>query len=153
MKYYYPAIFRPKPHNSDGYDVKVVDIGGCLTHGDDVAECMWMAQDAIGIMLEGVAEADYPVPSKIPDVSCPAGSFVSFVCFDKTLYDETSKARVRRAVLSADNPIKELLERRRLKIKELADALGAPYRTVQDWSAGVSKPPAWVLNLILDRVL
>ena len=40
-----------------------------------------------------------------------------------------------------------------LNLKELSDILGAPYRTVQDWNAGKSKPPEWVMSLILDRVL
>lgn len=149
MKYYYPAIFRPKSHIPEGYDLNVVDIEGCLTHGDDIAECMEMAQDAIAVMLEDVSEKDYPVPSDIKDVDIsayPAGSFVSYVCFDSSL-------STRAAILNADNPIKELLTRRNLKPKQFSEMLNCPYRTCQDWALGKSKPPRWVLNLILDKVL
>lgn len=147
MKYYYPAIFRPKAHNPEGYDLRVVDVDGCLTHGDSIPECMEMAQDAIAVMLEDVPAKDYPVPSKLLDVDIsnyPTGSFVAYVCFDENV-------SARNAILNADNPIKELLNRRGLKIKQLSDSLDCPYRTVQDWAAGKSNPPRWVLNLIVDK--
>ena len=66
---------------------------------------------------------------------------------------EQAEANNRTAIEKAENPIKELRSRQGLSIKELSDILGAPYRTVQDWNAGKSKPPEWVMSLILDRVL
>lgn len=56
MKHFYPAIFRPKANNPTSYDVNVIDIPSVLTHGDNIFECMEMAQDAIGVMLEDVLE-------------------------------------------------------------------------------------------------
>lgn len=100
-------------------------------------------------MLEDIPEKDFPKPRRLQDVNIsdyPAGSFVSYVCFDSSL-------SIRAAVLSADNPIKELLNRKSLRIKDLSDILGAPYRTVQDWASGTNKPPAWALRLIIDKVL
>ena len=146
MKIYYPAVFMP---GVECYELEFPDIKGCFTQGDDVAECMTMAQKAIEFMLEDVAERDYPVPSDIKDIDIsayPAGSFVSYVCFDSSL-------STRAAILNADNPIKELLTRRNLKPKQFSEMLACPYRTCQDWALGKSKPPRWVLNLILDKVL
>ena len=40
----------------------------------------------------------------------------------------------------SENKVREARERAGLTIKQLADLLGAPYRTVQDWNAGKSKP-------------
>lgn len=154
MKHYYPAIFRLKGEGLPGYTLRLPDIPGCLTMGDDIAECMEMAQDAIGVMLEGVAESDYPKPSKPNDLDLseyPQDSFVSYVCFDKELYDAALGER--EAILRAENPIRELLNRRNMKIKQLSDLLSCPYRTCQDWSLGKSRPADWVLNLILDKVL
>ena len=96
MKYYYPAIFSPKGSGLEGYTLEFPDIPGCFTMGDDIDECMWMAQDAIGLMLDDVAEKDYPKPSHILDIDLskydrPEGSFVSFVCFDKEKYDADNK--------------------------------------------------------------
>ena len=36
-------------------------------------------------------------------------------------------------------------------MKKLADLLGAPYRTVQDWNAGRRMPPDWVQRLIIEK--
>lgn len=51
-----------------------------------------------------------------------------------------------------ESKIKEAREKARLSIKELADLLGAPYRTVQDWNAGRSKPVDWAERLILEKL-
>ena len=50
------------------------------------------------------------------------------------------------------NPIKEARIRAGLSIKELAELLGAPYRTVQEWNAGRSKPVEWAERLIIDKL-
>lgn len=52
----------------------------------------------------------------------------------------------------AESKIKEAREKAGLSIKELADLLGAPYRTVQDWNAGRSKPVDWAERLILEKL-
>ena len=51
-----------------------------------------------------------------------------------------------------DNPIKEARIRAGLSIKELAELLGAPYRTVQEWNAGRSKPVDWAERLIIEKM-
>lgn len=68
MKYVYPAIFEEAEEG--GYNVKVPDIPGTFTCGDDMADAILMAEDAIAMML-----ADYedekktvPAPSKIEDI-------------------------------------------------------------------------------------
>ena len=144
MKHYYPAIFRPKSNNPEGFDLIVPDIPGCFTHGDNMAECMWMAHEAVGCMLEDVEEKDYPKPSAIADVDItayPAGSFVSLVCFDKEKYDADSK-----------NPIESASSRVGLNIKQTAKLLGAPYRTVQNWFNGSHRPAPWVERLVVEKI-
>lgn len=39
-----------------------------------------------------------------------------------------------------------------LSIKGLADLLGAPYRTVQNWCDGSRVPPAWLQRLIVEKI-
>ena len=51
-----------------------------------------------------------------------------------------------------ENPIREARLKAGLSIKELADMLGAPYRTVQEWNAGRSKPVDWAERLILEKL-
>lgn len=51
-----------------------------------------------------------------------------------------------------DNAIKAARIKAGLSIKELAELLGAPYRTVQDWNAGRSKPVDWAERLIIEKL-
>lgn len=139
-KYYYPAIFQSCEEG--GYAVLVPDIQGCVSQGDDLAEAMWMASEAIGSMLEGMDEKDFPKASSVNDIdhSKYEGSFVTLVEFDKEAYD-----------LSC-NPIRAAREKAEMSIKELSDLLGAPYRTVQDWNSGKRTPPEWLQKLIIEKI-
>ena len=144
MKYYYPVIFCPPGDGIPGYELMVPDIPGCFSCGDDMDECRWMVQDAIGIMLEDVDEKDYPAPSAVGDIDlsdCPEGSFVEIVCFDKEEYDDACK-----------NPIKAASERAGLTIKQTAELLGAPYGTVENWFVGRRKPAPWMVRLIVKEI-
>ena len=147
MKYFYPAIFTPKGCGLKGYTLEFPDIPGCFTMGDDMAECKWMAQDAIGLMLDDIDEKDYPAPSKVSDIDLnnlpddyPEGSFVKIVCFDKEKYDADK------------NPIKTASENAGLNIKQIAELLGAPYNTVKSWFKGTHQPPQWATRLIVEKI-
>ena len=51
-----------------------------------------------------------------------------------------------------DNEIKKAREEAGLTIKELADLLGAPYRTIQKWNLGECKPPEWIERLVIKEI-
>ena len=112
--------------------------------GDDLDECHWMAQDALGLMLNDVEEKDYPVPSNVRDIDLsdsPEGSFVSLVCFDKEKYDADSK-----------NPIKAMSKHRGLNAAQTAKLLGAPYRKVRRWFNGTTRPSPWIERLVVEKI-
>ena len=48
-KYVYPAVFTPE--EAGKYSVYFPDIDGCYTCGDDLADGMEMAEDALALML------------------------------------------------------------------------------------------------------
>ena len=50
------------------------------------------------------------------------------------------------------NAIREAREKAGLNIKELAELLGAPYRTIQDWNAGRISPPEWIQRIIVAEI-
>lgn len=142
MKHYYPAVFEPAT-NDKGYVVTIPDIEGCFTQGDSIEECMWMAHEVIGCMLEDVEEKNYPTPNNIKNIDLSeyaADSFVTFVTFDKEQYDRDT------------NLIKSAREEAGLNIKQLAELLKAPYATVVDWNNGRRKPPAWLQSLIVEKI-
>lgn len=140
-RHYYPAIFEPAK-DIDGFVVTVPDIQGCLTQGKDLTKAMYWTVDAIGTMLDGVEEKDYPKPSKVEelDLSEYPDAFVNVIEFDPDKWKKTF------------NPIRKAREQAGMTIKELSNLLGAPYRTVQDWNSGERKPPTWLVKLIVEKI-
>lgn len=88
VKYYYPAVFETSQEG--GYTVTVPDIDGCFTEGETLERAMWMVQDAIGCMLEDVAEAAYPKASRVKDIDTSeyGDCFVTLVEFDRQVYEQ-----------------------------------------------------------------
>ena len=54
--------------------------------------------------------------------------------------------------LGGENRIREARIKAGLNIKQLADLLKAPYKTVQDWNAGRRTPPVWLQDLIIEKI-
>lgn len=151
MIYEYPAVF----YNDDGkVAFHFYDIESLHSFGDDLDEAILAAQELLGdYFCTGGSAMLYP-PTPLEQVAVKPLQVVKMIEADTDKYAaELEAMNERAAILNADNPIRELLNRKHMKIKELADLLGAPYRTIQDNSLGKSKPPRWVLNLILDKVL
>ena len=140
-KHFYPAIFEPA-EDINGFVVTVPDIEGCFTQGEDLTKAMYWAVDAIGTMLDGVEEKDFPKASKPEDLDLTEypGAIVNVIEFDPDKWKKTF------------NPIRKAREAAGMSIKELSNLLGAPYRTVQDWNSGVRKPPAWLVKLIVEKI-
>ena len=46
MKLTYPIVLIPFRDGSGGYTVEIPDLPGCVTEGRDMAEALFMAQDA-----------------------------------------------------------------------------------------------------------
>ena len=54
---------------------------------------------------------------------------------------------------SADEiSFKELLEKSNMKMTQFSEYFNVPYRTVQDWKAGVRKCPAYVVELLIYKL-
>ena len=96
-KFFYPAIFEPE---EIGFSVYIPDIPGCMTQGDSMEEALDMVQDAIGLMLEGLDEADYPAASSPTEISCTSQQFVMMVPFDKLAYDKKYNSKSVKKTLS-----------------------------------------------------
>lgn len=51
-----------------------------------------------------------------------------------------------------DNPIKDARNRLGLSQQKFAEKFEIPTRTLEDWESGKSKPPKYVMNLLLEKV-
>lgn len=83
---FYPAVFHPE---ETGYSVTIPDIEGCFTQGDTMDEAVFMAQDAIGLMLED--QQICPKPSLPSALSVDPGDFVVMIPFDMVEYQKQFK--------------------------------------------------------------
>lgn len=101
MKYVYPAIFTPV--DGGEFDVKVPDLPGCRTCGKDLADAIFMAEDAIAMWLwdaESKAEK-IPAPGEFPAVEAP--QFVNYVVADTDEYRKKYDNRAVKKTLSIPN--------------------------------------------------
>lgn len=88
MKLVYPAIFTPYEDGSDGYLVEFPDLPGCVTGGDDLAEAIFMAEDAAsGWVLTELEEGKKaPEATKVNDVVAQGDAMVNLVALDMDAY-------------------------------------------------------------------
>ena len=141
----FPAVCR-WDNEERYYDVTFPDLENCFTAGYDQSEALENASDALNFMLcdREDCEQDMPTPTPLEQLNPPAGGFVNLIAADTDAY---------RAVIEHENnPIKYARQKAGLNIKKLADLLGAPYRTVQEWNAGRRMPPEWVQRLIIEKI-
>lgn len=92
MKNAYPIILTPE---AKGYTVYIPDFE-INTQGDDLAEAIEMARDAIGLMgidMEDDGKA-IPTPSAAKDVKATAGEMISLVDVDFAEYRRKNDMKV-----------------------------------------------------------
>ncbi len=102
---FYPAVFHPE---EVGYSVTIPDIDGCFTEGDTMDEAVEMAQDAIGLMLEGVEH--YPAPSDPATIQTEEGDFVAMVPFNWIDYKRRNDNKAVKKTLTIPSWLNEAAE-------------------------------------------
>ena len=55
------VLLEPDP-DEGGFTVTVPELPGCITQGETIDEALAMAQEAIALHVEGLAEDGLPVP-------------------------------------------------------------------------------------------
>lgn len=70
---YYPAVLERGPAGAFG--IFFPDLPGCVSAGDTMEEAMAGAREALGVHLDGMAEAGEPIPrpSSLDEVEVPEG--------------------------------------------------------------------------------
>ena len=100
MRYVFPAVFEPAEEG--GFIVSVPDVEGCFTEGETLADAMFMAQDALAMMLVYCEDHDRPIPVATPieKVKAPKNSFVSLVLADTDQWRRTFDNKAVKKTLS-----------------------------------------------------
>lgn len=85
-RYSYPAIFTPAEEG--GYTVIFPDLEGCFTEGDSLTEALYMAKDALALVLYGYERDGRPIPApaKQGSFALQEGEFVNYVACDTLEY-------------------------------------------------------------------
>ena len=83
MKLVYPVIFTEDP--ACGYMAYVPDLE-INTQGEDLAEAIAMARDAMGLVGIDMEDDGKPFPAPSQHVDCPTGGIVSLVDVDLVAY-------------------------------------------------------------------
>ena len=99
MRYVFPAVFESE---EGGFTVSVPDVEGCFTEGETLADAMFMAQDALAMMLVYYEDHERPIPVATPieEVKAPSKSLVSLVLADTDQWRRTFDNKAVKKTLS-----------------------------------------------------
>lgn len=152
MKYAFPAVFYP---DDNAVAFHFYDAENWHSFGDDMAEAIEAAEDILGGRLMR-AERDgkeIPKASKLDEVVLKPNETVRMIYADTEVYAKKVAEQLKREEIeAAANPIKAVRESKGWTIKEFADFLNAPYRTIQDWNNGEHFPPRWIQDIIVEKI-
>ena len=86
MKYTYAAVFTPEENGL--VSVSFPDLDGCYTSGDDIADAVFMAQDALNLTLYDLEQDKKPIPkaSKPQDIIVTGEQFISVIAVDTEIH-------------------------------------------------------------------
>lgn len=146
MKYAYPALISWSDEDKVYY-VTFPDIENCFTDGATLPEALENAGDVLNLMLWTMEHEGEAIPQASPMNAVKKtkdDDVITLVAADTVAYQEV--------IDRENNPIKYARKKAGLNIKKLAELLGAPYRTVQDWNAGRRMPPKWMQRLIIEKI-
>lgn len=121
-KYVYPAVFEVE---EGMYNVSFPDLPNCYTCGDNLADAMYMAGDALGGWLSRAEEKGEAIPGASDLTSVEAeGATVSLVLADTEAYRRTHSSKAVKKTLSIPSWLNEAAELRGVNFsKVLQDAL------------------------------
>lgn len=84
-KYVYPAVFKPE---AEGYSITFPDLSSCFTQGEDMADGLEAAADALCLTLYNMEEngKEIPAPSDINAIKAEPGEVVTLIMCDTLEY-------------------------------------------------------------------
>lgn len=123
-KYAYPAVFTPE--SGGGYSVYFPDIEGCYSQGDDMADAIFMAEDALELMLYEYEEEnkEIPRPSDPQTIVLNEGEIVSYVSADTLKYRKMFNDKAVKKTLTIPEWMNEAATKENINFSQvLQDAL------------------------------
>ena len=99
MRYVFPAIFEQAEEG--GFNVRIPDVPGCFTQVDTLAEAIYMAQDALAMMIVYYEDhgKEIPASSSLEDIKS-GKVIVSYVLADTDQWRRNNDNRAVKKTLS-----------------------------------------------------
>ena len=97
MKYVYPAILYP---DDDKIGVTVPDLPGCHTFGDDKANALFMAKDAVEMWLWDAENKSEAIPVASETLPLEHGETITLIAADTDEYRKANDTRAVKKTLS-----------------------------------------------------
>lgn len=116
--YYYPAVFQKEEH---GYSVWIVDIKGCNSCGETIAEALEMIKEALGVCLEVFFDENKKIPEpSIPEqIQLKQGQFISIVEFNWSEYQKKYCSKAVKKTLTIPMYLNELAEKEHINFSSV----------------------------------
>lgn len=111
MKYAFPAVISPDDNNT--LAVIFPDIPNCFTCGDDLPDAIYMAQDALCLILYSMEQDGTPIPdaSEPGSIQLAEGEFVSIIAVDTETYRRFYSKKAVKKTLSIPAWLNDLAEK------------------------------------------
>ena len=116
--YVYPAVF----HSEDkGFSVFFPDLQGCHTQGENIEDATLMAQEALGLYLECLAEDGKVIPqASLPSsLSVTEEDFVAMVSVDIFIYKDKANGKAIKKTLTIPAWLNEEAERQHINFSSV----------------------------------
>jgi len=101
MKYVYPAVFTLL--SSGEYDVRIPDLPGCITCGQNLADAIEMAEDAAAMWLCDAEDSQETIPSPSEKLNADRPQFINFIVADTDKYRRENDNRAVKKTLTLPN--------------------------------------------------
>lgn len=110
-KYVYPAIFEKEENGC--YSIRFPDIPGCYTSGASLEDGVYMANDALCLMLYDLEERgiDIPPASDIENMQVAQGEFATLIACDTVEYRKFFNSKAVKKTLTIPAWLNTMAER------------------------------------------
>ena len=107
-KYVFPAIFTAEEEG--GYSIAFPDIEGCYTCGDDLPDGIFMAEDALALVLYEYEKDSraIPEPSKPEALHLNENEFIDLIAADTLAYQKRFNTKAVKKTLTIPEWLNEL---------------------------------------------
>ncbi len=111
----FPAIFT---YDGKYYNVDFIDLKGCSTFGDSIQNAYLMAQDAMGLYLDGLT--NFPKPTlTFSNITLQKNQFISFVSIDMDEYRKKTNNKAIKKTLTIPSWLNTLAEKNNINFSQV----------------------------------